>query len=55
MKGFTRGALDMTLKRVYITRIPGQTFKPNRTDRNPDKLISPARSAAKLSAATKEM
>jgi len=29
----------MTLKRVYIARILGQIFKPNRTDRNPDKLI----------------
>ena len=45
----------MTLKRVYIARIPGQIFKPNKTDRNPDKLISPVRSAVKLSAATREI
>jgi len=39
MKGFARGALDMPLKRVYIACILGQTFKLNKTDRNPDKLI----------------
>lgn len=52
---FIRGALEMALKHLCIARMLGQIFKPNRTDRNPDKLISLVCSAVKLSAAKREI